>query len=119
MKTFLSTMLAAALLSPAAGAQSVKRSDYPIQGVPFTKVTLTDNFWQPRLKTNTAVTIPASFQRCEATNRVKNFEMAAAKSGKFATVFAFDDTDIYKPWKGPLTRSACIPTRSWKRTSTC
>ena len=80
-----------------AGAQ---RADYPIQAVPFTKVKLTDSFWQPRLKTNTDVTIPASFQRCEATNRVKNFEMAASHAGKFATTFPFDDTDIYKTLEG-------------------
>ena len=74
--------------------------DYPIQAVPFTQVKLTDNFWLPRLKTNTEVTIPASFARCESTNRVKNFEMAAAHQGKFATTFPFDDTDIYKTIEG-------------------
>ncbi|MVN76012.1 glycoside hydrolase family 127 protein [Hymenobacter sp. HMF4947] len=81
-------------------AAAQKRLDYPIQAVPFTQVKLTDSFWLPRLKTNTDVTIPASFQRCESTNRVKNFEMAAAKSGKFATTFPFDDTDIYKTIEG-------------------
>ena len=93
-------MLTAALgmLSLAARAQAV--ADYPIRPVSFTQVKLADNFWLPRLKTNTEVTIPASFQRCEATNRVKNFEMAAAKSGKFATTFPFDDTDIYKTIEG-------------------
>jgi DUF1680 family protein len=74
--------------------------DYPIQAVPFTQVRLTDSFWLPRLKTNTDVTILASFARCESTNRVKNFEMAAAHQGKFATVFPFDDTDIYKTIEG-------------------
>jgi DUF1680 family protein len=77
-----------------------QKMDYPIQTVPFTQVKLTDNFWLPRLKTNTDVTIPASFARCESTNRVKNFEMAAARSGKFATTFPFDDTDIYKTIEG-------------------
>jgi DUF1680 family protein len=77
-----------------------QKMDYPIQAVPFTQVKLTDNFWLPRLKTNTDVTIPASFARCESTNRVKNFEMAAARSGKFATTFPFDDTDIYKTIEG-------------------
>ena len=95
-KTFLLALGLIATLP----AMAQQRADYPIQAVPFTKVKLTDNFWQPRLKTNTAVTIPASFQRCEATNRVKNFEMAAAKSGKFATTFPFDDTDIYKTLEG-------------------
>ena len=92
----LLTVLGLSLAVPA----TAQHTDYPIQAVPFTQVKLTDNFWLPRLKTNTSVTIPASFQRCEATNRVKNFEMAAAKSGKFATTFPFDDTDIYKTIEG-------------------
>jgi DUF1680 family protein len=74
--------------------------DYPIQAVPFTSVKLSDNFWLPRIKTNHTVTIPASFERCENTGRIKNFEMAAAKSGKFCTVYPFDDTDIYKTIEG-------------------
>ena len=81
-------------------AAQAQKLDYPIQAVPFTQVKLTDSFWLPRLKTNTDVTIPASFARCESTNRVKNFEMAAARKGKFATVFPFDDTDIYKTIEG-------------------
>ncbi|MCB2407864.1 glycoside hydrolase family 127 protein [Hymenobacter lucidus] len=100
MKHLLTSFLAAGLLTAPALAQSVKRSDYPIQAVSFTRVKLADSFWLPRLKTNTDVTIPASFQRCEATNRVKNFEMAAARQGKFATIFPFDDTDIYKTIEG-------------------
>ncbi|MGI4886684.1 MAG: glycoside hydrolase family 127 protein [Janthinobacterium lividum] len=95
-KSFLLALGLGGALS--AGAQN--RLDYPIQAVPFTQVKLTDNFWLPRLKTNTDVTIPASFQRCESTNRVKNFEMAAAHQGKFATTFPFDDTDIYKTIEG-------------------
>ena len=73
MKSLFPALAVAGLLATPGVAQSVKRSDYPIQAVAFTKVKLADNFWLPRLKTNTDVTIPASFQRCEATNRVKNF----------------------------------------------
>ncbi|OUJ75803.1 glycoside hydrolase family 127 protein [Hymenobacter crusticola] len=90
-------------------AALAQHTDYPIQAVSFTKVKLTDNFWLPRLKTNTDVTIPASFQRCEATNRVKNFEMAAAKQGKFATTFPFDDTDIYKTIEGASYSMSLYP----------
>ena len=60
-----------------------QNKDYPIKVVPFTQVILTDNFWLSRIKVNAAVTIPASFQRCESTGRVKNFVMAAEKKGKF------------------------------------
>lgn len=103
-KSFLLALgLAAAV--PAAAQQS----DYPIQAVPFTKVKLTDSFWLPRLKTNTDVTIPASFARCESTNRVKNFEMAAARQGKFATTFPFDDTDIYKTIEGAAYSLSVYP----------
>lgn len=88
------------LLLLSASSLFAQQKDYPIQVVPFNQVQFTDNFWLPRIKTNHAVTIPASFERCENTGRVKNFEMAAAKSGKFCTVYPFDDTDIYKTIEG-------------------
>lgn len=87
------------ILMPAAVVVA-QQKDYPIQSVPFTSVRLNDSFWLPRIKTNHTVTIPASFERCENTGRVKNFEMAAARSGKFCTVYPFDDTDIYKTIEG-------------------
>src|SRR5688500_478926 len=85
-----------------------QKSDYPIQTVNFTSVKFMDNFWMPRMRTNHNVTIPASFERCESTGRVKNFEMAAARSGKFCTIFPFDDTDIYKTIEGASFSMALI-----------
>ena len=89
-----------------------QKADYPIQGVPFNKVKLTDDFWLPRIKTNHTVTIPASFQRCEETGRVKNFEMAAARSGKFCTIYPFDDTDIYKTIEGASFSLSLYPDKA-------
>ncbi|HEY5917223.1 MAG TPA: glycoside hydrolase family 127 protein [Chryseolinea sp.] len=89
-----------------------QKADYPIQVVPFTKVKLSDDFWLPRIKINHTVTIPASFQRCEETGRVKNFEMAAAKSGKFCTIFPFDDTDIYKTIEGASFSLSLYPDKA-------
>ncbi len=86
-----------------------QNKDYPIQAVPFTQVRLTDMFWLPRIKINRDVTIPASFQRCESTGRVKNFEMAAARTGKFCTIFPFDDTDIYKTIEGASFSISLFP----------
>src|SRR5688572_14444619 len=86
-----------------------QKKDYPIQAVNFTAVKLTDSFWLPRLRTNHLVTIPASFERCESTGRVKNFEMAAAKTGKFCTTFPFDDTDIYKTIEGASFSLSLFP----------
>ena len=86
-----------------------QHKDYPVTGVDFTQVKLNDNFWLPRIETNRTVTIPASFERCENTGRVKNFVMAAEKKGKFCTVFPFDDTDIYKTIEGASFSMAIHP----------
>jgi DUF1680 family protein len=83
--------------------------DYPYTAVPFTSVKLTDQFWLPRIKTNQAITIPASFERCDKTGRVKNFIMAAEKKGKFCTTYTFDDTDIYKTIEGASFSLSLFP----------
>src|SRR6187402_212291 len=86
-----------------------QQKDYSIQAVNFSRVKLADSFWLPRIKTNHNVTIPASFERCENTGRIKNFEMAAAKSGKFCIIYPFDDTDIYKTIEGASFSMALYP----------
>jgi len=86
-----------------------QQKDYAIQSVPFTQVSLTDQFWLPRIQTNRTVTIPASFERCESTGRVKNFIMAAQKQGKFCTRYPFDDTDTYKTIEGASFSLALYP----------
>jgi len=91
-----------------------QNKDYPIKVVPFTSVKLTDNFWLPRIKINHTVTIPASFERCEKTGRVKNFVMAAQHSGKFCTIFPFDDTDIYKTIEGASYSLSLFPDAALK-----
>jgi DUF1680 family protein len=91
-----------------------QNKDYPIHAVPFTQVALTDNFWLPRIKVNATVTIPASFQRCESTGRVKNFVMAAEHKGKFCTIYPFDDTDIYKTIEGASYSLSLFPDAALK-----
>jgi uncharacterized protein len=75
--------------------------DYSIQPVPFTAVHLNDNFWAPRIKKNASVTIPIAFGYCESTGRVKNFEIAGGlDTGKFQTIYPFDDSDVFKIIEG-------------------
>jgi len=75
--------------------------EYPIKPVPFTSVKLTDNFWAPRIKKNADVTIPIAFHYCETTGRVKNFEIAGGlDTGRFQTLFPFDDSDVFKIIEG-------------------
>ncbi|MGN6297917.1 MAG: glycoside hydrolase family 127 protein [Ginsengibacter sp.] len=88
---------------------SAQKKDYPIRAVVFNQVKLSDNFWLPRLKINETVTIPASFERCEKTGRVKNFVMAAEHTGKFCTIYPFDDTDIYKTIEGASYSMSLFP----------
>jgi DUF1680 family protein len=84
-----------------AGLQQLRAqmNDYPIQPVPFTSVAIQDNFWLPKIKINHDVTIPHGFE--QSANRILNFQIAAGiKTGKFASDFPFDDSDIYKMIEG-------------------
>jgi DUF1680 family protein len=91
--------------APALTAAEPSR-DYPIQPVPFTDVHLTDSFWAPRIQTNSDVTIPYAFQKCEETGRMDNFDRAAAAlRGEHLTNtnppgYPFDDSDVYKVIEG-------------------
>jgi DUF1680 family protein len=77
----------------AAGAQN----DYVIKPLPFTSISLTDEFWKSKMQVNKETIIPFCFGKCEETGRVKNFSIAAKIiSGEFCTAYAFDDTDVYK-----------------------
>jgi Uncharacterized protein conserved in bacteria len=97
----LFTITGVIVLFSGCAKKSSTKADYPIQPVPFTAVKLTDNFWAPRIKKNASVTIPIAFGYCESTGRVKNFEIAAGRdTGKFQTIYPFDDSDIYKIIEG-------------------
>jgi DUF1680 family protein len=105
-------LIKAALLCVMSTWSMAQQTDYPIQAVPLTQVKFNDKFWLPRIRTNHTVTIPASFERCESTGRVKNFEMAAARSGAFCTVYPFDDTDIYKTIEGASFSLSLYPDKA-------
>ncbi|MBM4048174.1 MAG: glycoside hydrolase family 127 protein, partial [Planctomycetes bacterium] len=70
----MSVLAATALLVSAAWAAG---RDYPIQPVPFTAVRVRDEFWQPRMETNRAVTVWYDLKKCEETGRIDNFAKAA------------------------------------------
>ncbi|MCB0130044.1 MAG: glycoside hydrolase family 127 protein [Caldilineaceae bacterium] len=75
--------------------------DYPITPVPFTAVTVEDEFWSPRLESNRRVTIPYDFRKCEETGRVDNFLKAAGvMEGDFTGHFPFNDSDLFKIIEG-------------------
>lgn len=74
---------------------------YGIKPVPFHQVKLTDDFWQSRIESVQEVTMPLTFDKSEETGRIKNFEIAAGRQeGSFCTVYAFDDSDVFKSIEG-------------------
>ncbi|MHA2397378.1 MAG: glycoside hydrolase family 127 protein [Promethearchaeota archaeon] len=65
------------------------------------QVEIIDNFWTPRIRTNTKITIPHVIQKCEETGRLANFSRAAGilNDGK-GPIFQFDDSDVFKTVEG-------------------
>ncbi|MDF1514791.1 MAG: glycoside hydrolase family 127 protein [Anaerolineae bacterium] len=76
------------------------KHDYSIIPVPFTSVQLKDNFWQPRLEINRAITIPYDFQKCEETGRIENFDKAAGVMAGEHIGIRFNDSDVFKVIEG-------------------
>jgi uncharacterized protein len=92
--------LSGLLILPACSSRT--SPDYPITALPGGQVSLTDEFWAPRIKKNLEVTIPAVLQKLHETGRIKNFLNAGkvnrgeAASEEFCSAFPFDDSDVYK-----------------------
>ena len=79
-------------------AQSVK--DYPFVPVSFTKVSINDEFWGPRILTNRGVTIPDTFEKSEETGRIKNFAIAGGLEEGVHEGIYFNDSDVFKIIEG-------------------
>jgi DUF1680 family protein len=96
--------------SCSAGEHQESRAGYSITAVPFTDVTLTDDFWTKRVETNRTVTIPFGFKKCEEEGRIRNFERAGGLlDGKYEGKMPFDDTDVYKIIEGASYSLAIHP----------
>lgn len=72
-----------------------------MEPVNFSQVTITDRFWKPRLETHAGTTLGVCIEQCElATNRVRNFAIAAKViPGEFEGL-VYDDSDLYKMIEG-------------------
>lgn len=70
--------------------------EYPIQAAPLTSVTLTDNFWKPRLDRNRSSTLPDIFQQNENSGRIDNFLKAAKQKPGAHTGELRDDAVVYQ-----------------------
>lgn len=73
---------------------------YQYTPIPFTHVTINDDFWSPRIETNRTVTIGYDFQKSEETGRLTNFDKAAGRmAGDHEGIF-FNDSDVFKIIEG-------------------
>lgn len=72
-----------------------------MEPVNFSQVTITDQFWKPRLEIHAATTLDVCIEQCEhSTHRVRNFAIAAGViPGKFEGL-VYDDSDLYKMIEG-------------------
>lgn len=67
-----------------------------LQPVNFSQVVITDPFWKGRMQTVATSTLDACILYTETkTGRIRNFEKAAAHTGKHEGIY-FDDSDVYK-----------------------
>ncbi|MEK3791408.1 beta-L-arabinofuranosidase domain-containing protein [Paenibacillus sp. FSL R7-0204] len=70
------------------------------QGVSFTRVTINDEFWRPRLKVLRQTTLPDCLSKCEETGRINNFAKAAGLlEGHYEGKY-YNDSDVYKVLEG-------------------
>jgi DUF1680 family protein len=79
--------------------QAQQQSDN-LTAVPFTDITVSDEFWAPRMETNRRVTVRYDFKKCEQTGRIDNFAKAGGlMEGQFEGIY-FNDSDLYKVIEG-------------------
>lgn len=90
MKKFLFFVL---LLSQ----QAISQTHVTMQPVNFSKVTINDAFWKPKLDKVATTTIQACIYQTEVkTPRIKNFEKVARKQGEKHEGIFYDDSDVFK-----------------------
>ncbi len=65
--------------------------------VNFSQVSITDNFWKPKMDKVATATLAACIYQTEvATPRLRNFEKVARKKGEKHEGIFYDDSDVFK-----------------------
>ena len=68
-----------------------------VNPVSFSKVTINDEFWKPKIDNVATKTLQACiYQTEEKTGRIRNFEKVARKKGEKHEGIFFDDSDVFK-----------------------
>ncbi|MEO5996534.1 MAG: beta-L-arabinofuranosidase domain-containing protein [Chitinophagaceae bacterium] len=68
-----------------------------LEPISFSNVTITDNFWKPKMdKVATATLQACIYQTEEKTARIRNFEKVARNKGEQHEGIFYDDSDVFK-----------------------
>jgi len=85
------------LISVLCGVLAAQTKVQKVEPVDFSRVTVTDAFWQPRMQKVATATIPACILYTESkTGRIRNFEKAARRQGEKHEGIFYDDSDVFK-----------------------
>jgi DUF1680 family protein len=79
-----------------------------LSSVPFTKVTIDDSFWAPRIAVNRSITIPIEYEQCRETGRIDAWKLDW-KEGREPRPHPFWDSDVAKWIEAAAYSLACHP----------
>ncbi|MEP6726514.1 MAG: beta-L-arabinofuranosidase domain-containing protein [Bacteroidota bacterium] len=98
MCTFNKCLIAATFLLPFFPLSvTAQQSLLQIEPVSFSQVTITDNFWKPKIDKVADKTLAACIYQTEtATARIRNFEKVARGKGEAHEGVFYDDSDVFK-----------------------
>ena len=90
------SLVVAGLLS-AGFSVNAQQALLKLEPVSFSQVSITDNFWKPKIDKVATKTLAACIYQTEvATPRIKNFEKVARKKGEKHEGIFYDDSDVFK-----------------------
>jgi DUF1680 family protein len=95
MKTGFRLALTLAILT-AISANLPAEEPVKREALPFTAITIDDDFWAPRMKKARERTLPHNFRLMEETGRLSNFAKAAGRMEGEYEGYYFNDSDVYK-----------------------
>ncbi|PSR53461.1 glycoside hydrolase family 127 protein [Adhaeribacter arboris] len=94
MKKYFLPVAFFAFVSVSLRAQTPTKKFEPVS---FSQVTITDNFWKPKLDKVATTTLQACIYQTEGkTARIRNFEKVARKQNEKHEGIYYDDSDVYK-----------------------
>ncbi len=97
MKNRKRTCFLAIALVAVGEAAHAQQSLQKIQPIGFSQVSITDNFWKPKIDMVATKTLSACIYQTEtATPRIRNFEKVARGKGEAHEGIFYDDSDVFK-----------------------